>query len=129
MPAQSNAPTTVFYVEGDTAPSLRAQLIDDEGNGVSLVSANGVAITIAPTRWSYYYSPVAPIVENAACVIDPDQSTYPGFVDWYPDIDDLSPSGDYEYRFAVTWSDNTVQTFPSNETLRLTIRARIGGNL
>jgi len=128
MPAQTSAPSTVFYVEDDTGPSLRVQLVDSDNVGISLVNAASAAITIAPTRWSYYYSPVIPIVDDAAMVIDTDQTTYPGYVDWYPEAGDLSPAGNYQYRIKVTWNDGSVQTFPPNETLRLTIRSKVGGN-
>lgn len=127
MPTQSDAPSTVFYVEGDTAPSLRAQLCDLNGDPIPLTSASSVTITIAPARWSYYFSPIAPIVDGASCVIDPDQVANPGYVDWYPDPGDLSPAGNYRYRFKVTWNDGTVQRFPQNETMTLVIRAETGG--
>lgn len=129
MPAQTNAPSTVFYVEGDTAPDLEVQLVDADGAGIPLTDAASASITIAPDRWSYYWSPVVPIVLNGTCVINPDQVTYPGYVTWTPGVDELSPAGNYEYRIKVTWNDGSDQTFPPNETLRLTIRAKVGGNV
>lgn len=128
MPAQTTSPEVVFYVEGDTGPSLRARIIDANGDPISLASAASATIRIAPQRWSYYYSPVLPIVDDAACVIDPDQVTNTGYLDWFPDPGDLSPAGQYQYTFRITWGDGTVQTFPQDVTLPLVIRARVGGN-
>lgn len=127
MPTQSDSPNVQFYVEGDTAPSLRAQIVDADGVGISLVNASAVTINIAPSRWDYYLSPIDRIVTDAACVIDPDQVTNRGYLDWFPSPGDLTPPGEYQYRFKVTWSDGTVQRFPQNETLKLVIRAEVGG--
>lgn len=128
MPAQTNAPEVIHYVEFDTAPSLRAQIVDRNGNGIPLVNASQVTIRIAPSRWDYDESPIYPIIDDASCVIDPDQVNFPGFVDWYPQPNDLTPAGPYRYTFRVTWVDGTQQTFPQHVQMSLVIRSRTGGN-
>lgn len=128
MPVQSSTPNTVFYVEGDTGPSLRAQITDDDGVGIDLTNASVITIRIAPQRWDYYFSPVTPIIDDDTCTADPDQTTYPGWLDWYPAAGELSPPGSYQYTFRVTWNDGTIQTYPQDQTLPLIIKPRVGGN-
>jgi len=128
MPVQTSAVSTVFYVENDTGPSLRLQLTESDGTPIDLTTATGATITIAPMRWSYYWSPVNAIVDEAACQIDADQVNNRGYLDWFPQAGDLSPAGLYKYRIQVTWGDGTTQSYPPDTELMLVIRSKIGGN-
>ena len=117
---------TKFYAESDTAPPLDKCLRDNEGNPINLTDAS-VTINIAYARWSHYYSPYKRIVDRSPCVVDPDQEANPGCVKWFPGEGDLTPTGDFQYTFEITFSDDSLQTVPSRTYFVLVIRATVGG--
>ena len=130
MPAQTSAPAVVYYVDGDTAPPLRACLKDKEDNPINLTEA-GVTISIAfaMPRQTYYTSPRNKIVNKAVCVVDVDQSEdgNRGFVTWTPEEEDLTPPGQFLYTFQVTFPDGGKQTIPPNTYMPMVIRSTVGG--
>jgi len=130
MPAQSAAPSVVYYVDGDTAPPLRACLKDKEDNPIDL-SGSTVTITIAfaMPRETYYTSPRRNIVYRATCLVDPDQSEdgNRGWVQWTPEEVDLTPLGQFLYTFRVTFPDGGSQTIPPNTYMPMIIRSVVGG--
>ena len=117
MPSQTSAAPTVYYVEFDTAPPLRACLKDGQGDPIDLTGAE-VTITVAFTmpRQDYYTSPRDQIVVRSPVTVDPDQVANKGYVSWTPgaqgEDDALTPPGDFLYNFEVTYQDGTKQTIP-----------------
>lgn len=132
MPAQTTSASTVYYVEFDTAPPLRACLKDGEGDPIDLTGAS-VTISVAFTmpRGTYYTSPRDQIVKRSPCVVDPDQVANKGFVSWTPgaqgEDDTLSPPGEFLYTFEVTYQDGGKQTLPANTYMTLIIKTPVGG--
>ena len=63
MPAQTATRRTAYYLELETAPPLRQQLVGNDGLPIDL-TGHQVFITIAYRRWSYYYSPTEKIVDD-----------------------------------------------------------------
>ena len=134
MPAQSSSAGTVYYVEFDTAPPLRACLKDGQGDAIDLTGA-GVTITIAfaMPRGTYYTSPRDQIVIRSEVDVDPDQIANRGFVSWTPEpqgsLDEgiLTPPGEFLYTFEVTYQDGTKQTIPSNTYQTMIIKTPVGG--
>lgn len=139
MPAQTQGATarTVFYIDKDTAPAMVTDLVDEETQEpIDLTDpATTVVVNIAwsAPHGSYYTSPRDRIVDQAPCVIDPDQVTFPGRVRFFPgktkDFDQLSPPGQYWYQHEVDFLGDTerVQTVPANTYQPLVIRAKVGG--
>lgn len=132
MPAQSSAAPTVYYVEYDTAPPLRACLKDGSGDPIDLTGAE-VTITVAFTmpRGTYYTSPRDQIVVRSPVTVDPDQIANMGWVSWTPgaqgEDDALTPPGDFLYNFEVTYQDGTRQTVPPISYQTMHIQTPVGG--
>ena len=132
MPAQTANASTVYYVEFDTAPPLRACLKDGAGDPIDLTGA-GVTISIAfaMPRGTYYTSPRDQIVKRSVVTVDADQVANTGFVSWTPgaqDTDDaLTPPGEFLYTFEVTYQDGTKQTLPANTYQTMIIKTPVGG--
>jgi len=83
-----------------------------------------VTIDIAHTSYDYYYSPMRRIVEDGACIVEGGTE---GWVQWEPGVGELSPPGNYRYRFTITYGGGTQQTVPANTSEALTITTRVGG--
>jgi hypothetical protein len=126
MPAQTTDVGVVYYSENDTAPELPAILRDGAGKPIDLTGAT-VTISIAYSRYSYYYSPTKRIVDRSPCEVDPDQVGNKGVVRWTPGEGELSPPGEYQYYFKVTYPSGGVQTIPPNTYLPMIIRTPVGG--
>jgi len=130
MPAQSAAPAVVYYVDGDTAPPLRACLKDKEDNPIDLTGST-VTITIAwaMPHETYRVAPRHNIVYRAECAVDPDQTEEGnrGWVMWTPEAEDLTPAGQFLYTFRVTYPDGGSQTIPPNTYMPMIIRSVVGG--
>lgn len=132
MPAQTSAAPTVYYVEFDTAPPLKACLKDGQGDAIDLTGAT-VTITIAFTmpRQDYYTSPRDQIVVRSPVDVDPDQVENTGNVAWTPgaqgEDDALTPPGDFLYNFEVTYQDGTKQTIPPISYQTMHIQTPVGG--
>jgi len=133
MPAQqtgAQAPTVAYYVELDTAPKLRRQILDEHGDSYDLTDASKVEINIAwsSPHGSYYTSPRDRIVSQQACDIEVGAE---GWVTWTPGtdvgVDALSPPGQFNFQFETFWNDGTSQTTPPNTYQPLIIRSRVGG--
>ena len=132
MPAQNPGATsqTAHYVEGDTAPPLRRQLLNGDGSPMELVLATGVTISIAWGIYhgSYYVSPRDRIVSESPCIIETvAMAGEDGWVRWSPGLGDLSPPGVFHYTFEVTWQDGTTQTVAPNTYEPMKIASRVGG--
>ena len=133
-PAQTKGATNrvVYYIEGDTAPNMVTDLVDEEtGEPIDLTEV-GTTVTVsiawASPHGSYYTTPRNRIVSEAPCVIDPDQVTYPGRVAWTPQENDLGPPGQFLYQHAVTYGvSGGTQTVPANTYQPLVIRSQVGG--
>ena len=131
-PAQTSAAGTVYYVEFDTAPPLRACLKDGNDDPIDLSGA-AVTITVAFTmpRGTYYTSPRDQIVVRSPVTVDPDQVNNKGFVSWTPGAqgtdDALTPPGDFLYNFEVTYQDGTKQTIPPISYQTMHIQTPVGG--
>lgn len=132
MPSQTSAAPTVYYVEFDTAPPLRACLKDGQGEPIDLTGAT-VTITVAFTmpRQDYYTSPRDQIVVRSPVTVDPDQVANKGYVSWTPgaqgDDDALTPPGDFLYNFEVIYQDGTKQTIPPISYQTMHIQTPVGG--
>lgn len=125
MPAQSTTTATAYYSENDTAPDLRRQLLDGDGDPIDLTDASSVTITIGYARYSHYYAPFEVIVDRASCDIETPKTD--GWVHWTPGTGDLSPPGTYHYIFEINWGDGTRQTVPPNSYETLVVRTKPGG--
>jgi len=134
MPAQTTGADTVFYVEFDTAPPLRACLKDGQGDPIDLTGSTvTISIAFAMPRGTYYTSPRDQIVKRGAVVVDPDQVANKGFVSWTPEPQGsvlegiLSPPGEFLYTFEVIYQDGGKQTLPANTYQTLIIKTPVGG--
>ena len=134
MPAQTSGADTVYYVEFDTAPPLRACLKDGQGDPIDLTGSTvTITVAFAMPRGTYYTSPRDQIIVRSEVDVDPDQINNKGFVSWTPEPQDsteegiLSPPGEFLYTFEVTYQDGGVQTIPANTYQTLIIKTPVGG--
>ena len=132
MPAQTQSLETEYYVEFSTAPTLRKQLKDINGNPIDLTGSTvTISVAFAMPRGDYYTSPRDQIVLRSACVVDADQVANMGYVDWTPGIqgadDALTPPGDFLYTFEITDSGGGIRTVPTNTYYTLIILTPVGG--
>ena len=134
MPAQTAGADTVYYVEFDTAPPLRACLKDGQGDPIDLTGAEvTITIAFAMPRGTYYTSPRDQIVVRSPVDVDPDQENNKGFVSWTPepqgseDEGVLSPPGEFLYIFEVIYQDGGKQTIPANTYQTMIIKSPVGG--
>jgi len=103
--------------QGDTRPYLRKRLLDGEGAAVDLTGATvrfhmrGVDETVAK-------------VDDFA-VPDADQVTNEGWVEYRWATGDTDTAGRYYTEWEVTYSDGTVQTFPTAAPDVLTIEGEL----
>ena len=126
MPNQSTAPGLAEYALYDTAPELRVQLCDGDGEPINLTGAT-VVINIAYTRGSYGYQPSKRLVDGGACVPDPDQVANIGYVNWAPLNTDLSVWGTFRYNFEITYAGGKRQTISPIGSSILTVQPPVGG--
>jgi hypothetical protein len=138
MPAQTVGATarTVFYVEFDTAPAMVTDLVDEETEEPIDLTEPGTEVVInvawSSPHGSYYISPRDRIISQQACVIDPDQVTFPGRVRYTPGstqfVDAMSPPGQFNYQHEVTYgTSGGTQTVPANTYQPLVVRSKVGG--
>ena len=94
-----------FYIkQNDTKPVLRARLLDSAGNVVNVTGATVVfSMRVRPGG--------ATKVDKQACTIN----TYPFTAT------DTNTADRYEGEFQVTFSDASVQTFPNNTYIDITV--------
>lgn len=129
MPAQSTSTTVPEYAVGDTDPPLRVQLLDGDGTPIDLTGAT-VVINIAYSRRAWflpYQSITKRLVDGSSCVVDPDQSTYTGFLSWTPQSGDLYDAGSFIYNFEVTFPGGWRRTITPAGVNTLVIREPLGG--
>lgn len=109
--------------QGDTGGVLQMTLLNDEEKPVDLSSAS-VDLELAPPRGGL-------VVDADAEVVDPPTS---GVVRYPPDGDDW-PAGVVDTaqtlygRFEVTFADGSVQSYPNDGYLTLTVTAAVGSPL
>ena len=134
MPAQTNSAGTVYYVEFDTAPKLRACLKDGQGDAIDLTGSTvTITVAFAMPRGTYYTSPRRQIIIRSEVVVDPDQVENKGFVSWTPEPQDsekegiLTPPGEFLYTFEVNYPDGGRQTIPANTYQTMIIKSPVGG--
>ena len=134
MPAQTTGADTVYYVEFDTAPPLRACLKDGQGDPIDLTGADvTITVAFAMPRGTYYTSPRDQIIVRSEVDVDPDQVNNKGFVSWTPEPQDsteegvLTPPGEFLYTFEVTYQDGGKQTIPANTYQTMIIKTPVGG--
>lgn len=82
-------------------------------------------------RQTYYTSPRKQIVKRSPCVVDPDQVTNIGYVDWTPgaqgEDDTLSPPGQFLFTFEITFAGGEKATIPQNTYFPMIITTPVGG--
>ena len=134
MPAQTTQADTVYFVEFDTAPPLRQQLTDFQGDPIDLTGAEvTISVAFSMPRGTYYTSPRKQIIIRSAVVVDPDQVNNTGFVSWTPEPQDstlegiLSPPGEFLYTFEIIFQGGGKQTVPANTYFTLIIKTPVGG--
>lgn len=100
--------------QGDTSPSLLADLVTPANEAAQLVGAT-VLFHMRSSRRS-----VLPLVA-AATVVDPELGRVR--YDWQPE--DTSTAGDFEAEFEVTYADGSVETFPNDGYIDIYIPEQI----
>ncbi|RKZ96184.1 MAG: hypothetical protein DRQ40_01740 [Gammaproteobacteria bacterium] len=129
MPAQRNQNKTRYYAEFDTAPPLQRCLLNGNEEPFDLSGAVvTVSISYAMRQGGFVLFPRDLIVYEGVCDIE-DQETMTGWVSWWPQENDLTPSGRYNYTFEITWQNGAHQTVPPNTFLPMVIQPKIGGPL
>ncbi len=93
---------TLTFVQGDTAPSIQATLMLDDGSGpLDLTSATGVKFQMRrpnDRQWTV----------NAAASIVGDHKNGQVSYSWGPN--DLNSWGDYQCQWEVSWTGGRIQT-------------------
>lgn len=102
---------STFYIkENDTVPSIRATLQNGSGNAVDLIDAT-VNFHMRAIGGSTVLVDASATVVNAAG----------GLVQYDWDAADTADVGSYQAEFEVTYSDGTIETFPSSGYIRVEI--------
>lgn len=102
---------SIFYIkENDTVPSIRATLLNGSGDVIDLINAT-VNFHMRAIGGSSVIVDSAAIVVNAAG----------GLVQYDWDAADTADIGSYQAEFEVTYSDGTIETFPSAGYIRVEI--------
>lgn len=106
----------ILMKAGDTAPAVRATLLDADNEPVNLTGAT-VRFIMATKA-----TPRVVAVDDAAELGDG-----PGKVVYQWVEGDTDTAGAYDVEFEVTFTDSTVQTFPTEGYLDCTIEDDLGG--
>jgi len=102
---------STFYIkQNDTTPSLRATLENGSGDAVDLTSTT--------VRFHMREIGKTTVKTDAAATLI---SANTGIVQYNWVADDTDTVGSYQAEFEVTYSDNTVETFPNNGYIRIEI--------
>lgn len=103
--------SNVFYIkQNDTSPSLRATLIDGDGDAVNLTGAS-VRFHMRDASGTTKVDAVASIITAAS-----------GIVQYSWAVGDTDTVGVFAAEFEVTYSDTSVGTFPNNGYITVKIR-------
>ncbi len=142
MPTQTQrTPIQPFFIEGDTAPPIKQQLLEDDGTPVDLTGSTvTISIAFSFPRGSYYTSPRDQIVTRAPCVVVGDPTE--GNIEYHPRSegdpddafppnllykDDMAPPGEFLYFYQITQADSRTRHVPRSYYLPLKIKAPVGG--
>lgn len=107
----------VFQIKrGDTAPTFRAQCLDD---------TTPVNLTTATSARLLMKSQNGDLIVAAPVTIE-DQNTNPGWVHRAWVAGDTDTADAYRGEVEVTWSDGTVQTFPANGYVTILVLNDLG---
>ena len=106
---------TFSIKQNDTAPSLRATLLDGDGNPVNL-SGSTVRFHMR------LLGQTAIVVNQSATLIDAAN----GIAQYNWVAADTDTIGSYQAEFQVTYSDGAIETFPNDSYIRVDIIDDIG---
>lgn len=113
----------ILMKTGDTAPPVRATLLDAAGERVDLSGASVRFILATSTQ------PRTVVVDAAAEVTQVGDDDTKGTVVYEWAEDDTATAGSYVVEFEVTYADATVQTFPTQGYLDATFVDDLGGTV
>jgi predicted dehydrogenase len=100
--------------QNDTAPSLRATLKNGSGTVIDLTDATVMFHMKAVGDTSVK-------VDAATSIVDAEN----GIVQYNWTSSDTDTAGSYYAEFEVTYNDGTIETFPNNSNLSISIRAEL----
>lgn len=104
----------MFYIkQGDTSPALQVSLRSQTNSPVVLVGAS-VMFHMGTENGKFEFSKPATIVNSTSGIVK---------YDWA--AGDTSNTGIHFGEFEVTYSDNTIETFPNNDNIKIKITSRI----
>jgi hypothetical protein len=105
-----------FYIkQNDTSPAIRAVLKDGDGVPINLDGAT-VRFHMRPI------GETTVTVDAAASVVSPSSA---GIVEYSWDAGDTDAIGSFKAEFEVTYSDNTIETFPNNGYISVVITGEL----
>jgi hypothetical protein len=99
--------------QNDTSPSLQATLKDANNNVISLVGAT-VRFHMKSLDGTIKVDAVMTITDAVGGIVQ---------YDWQSS--DTDTAGSYYAEFEVTYNDGTIETFPNNSNLSISIRAEL----
>jgi Rib/alpha/Esp surface antigen-like repeat protein len=108
----------ILMKAGDTAPVVRATLLDASGDPVDLTGAS-VRFVMATAAGA------TPAVDDAATLAD----AASGAVEYAWVAGDTDTPGEYVCEFEVTYADGSTQTFPTEGYLAATVVDDLGGTV
>lgn len=100
--------------QNDTAPSIRATLRDGSNTAIDLTDATVRFHMKAVAGTTVKVDALANIVNATGGIVQYNWTT-----------NDTDTAGSYYAEFEVTYSDGTVETFPNNSNLSISIRAEL----
>ena len=95
--------------QNDTSPSLQAILKDASGTAISLTGAS-VRFHMKALDGTVKVDAAMTVTDNLNGVVQ---------YDWQ--IGDTDTVGSYSVEFEVTYSDSTIETFPNNQNLTISV--------
>lgn len=109
----------ILMKAGDTAPVVRATLLDEQGAPVDLTGASVKFVMATATE------PRTVSVDSAATLADAAN----GVVEYAWAVGDTNEPGSYVAEFEVVYADTSVQTFPTEGYVDVTITDDLGGTV
>jgi hypothetical protein len=106
--------TDFYWKQGDTAPALAVTLRD--GNGVA------VDLTGATVRFHLVDAVARALMLNVAATVT---SAATGQVRVNPATAQIPRPGNYLGEFEVTFADGTIETWPNDTDLQITVKAAL----